>query len=84
MAGINLMYTNQAWLTRFTDKIPLINTEAPSNINFKMEGAYLLPGLNKGTNNQSYIDDFEQTTSKISLKEPAAWSFIFKTRKKPK
>jgi cell surface protein SprA len=46
-----------------------------------MEAAYLMPGLNKGTNNQSYIDDFEQTTSKISLKEPAAWSLASKPEK---
>ncbi|WP_438265281.1 cell surface protein SprA [Chryseobacterium gilvum] len=82
MAGINLMYNNQLpFLTRLTDKIPLINTEAPSNLNFKMEGAYLLPGINKGTNDQSYIDDFEQTSSKISLKEPAAWSLASKPEK---
>ncbi len=82
MAGINMMYNNQApYLTRFTDKLPLIKTEAPSNINFKMEAAYLLPGLNNATNNQSYIDDFEQTTSKISLKEPAAWSLASRPEK---
>lgn len=82
MAGINLMYNNQApYLTRLTNKIPMIKTEAPSNLNFKMEAAYLLPGLNKGTNNQSYIDDFEQTTSKISLKEPAAWSLASRPEK---
>ncbi|WP_276877467.1 cell surface protein SprA [Chryseobacterium joostei] len=82
MAGINLMYNNQApFLTRFTDKLPLVKTEAPSNISFKMEGAYLIPGLNKATNNQSYIDDFEQTTSKISLKEPAAWSLASRPEK---
>lgn len=82
MAGINLMYNNQVpFLTRLTDKLPLVKTEAPSNVNFKMEGAYLLPGLNKGTNDQSYIDDFEQTTSKISLKEPAAWSLASKPEK---
>ncbi|PTT35659.1 cell surface protein SprA [Chryseobacterium sp. HMWF028] len=82
MAGINLMYNNRApYLTRFANKLPMVKTEAPSNINFKMEGAYLIPGLNKGTNNQSYIDDFEQTTSKISLKEPAAWSLASKPEK---
>lgn len=82
MAGINLMYNNQLpFLTRLTNKIPMVKTEAPSNLNFKMEGAYLLPGLNKGTNDQSYIDDFEQTTSKISLKEPAAWSLASKPEK---
>lgn len=82
MAGINLMYNNQApYLTRLTNKLPMVKTEAPSNLNFKMEAAYLIPGLNKGTNNQSYIDDFEQTTSKISLKEPAAWSLASKPEK---
>ena len=82
MAGINLMYNNQLpFLTRLTDKIPFVNTEAPSNLNFKMEGAYLLPGLNKGINDQSYIDDFEQTTSKITLKEPTAWSLASKPEK---
>ena len=82
MGGLNVMYNNEApFLTRLTDKIPLINTEAPSNISFRAEGAYLLPGLNKGVNNQSYIDDFEQTTSKISLKEPAVWSLASKPEK---
>lgn len=82
MAGINLMYNNQApFLTRLTDKLPLVKTEAPSNINFRMEGAYLIPGLNKATNSQSYIDDFEQTTSKISLKEPGAWSLASRPEK---
>lgn len=82
MAGFNLMYNNQSqFLTRLTDKIPFINTEAPSNINFKVEGAYLIPGQNKGINDQSYIDDFEQSTSKISLKEPAMWSLASKPEK---
>ena len=45
MAGFNLMYNNQApFLTRLTDKIPFVNTEAPSNLNFKIEGAYLYLG----------------------------------------
>ncbi|KQT21770.1 cell surface protein SprA [Chryseobacterium sp. Leaf404] len=82
MAGVNMLYNNQLpFLTRLTDKIPGINTEAPSNLNFRMEGAYLIPGINKGTNDQSYVDDFEQTTSKISLKEPTAWSLASKPEK---
>jgi len=84
MAGFNLMYNNQLpFLTRLTDKIPLINTEAPSNVNFMAEAAYLIPGTNSGINDQSYIDDFEQTTSKISLKEPAMWSLASKPEKNP-
>lgn len=82
MVGFNLMYNNELpFLTRLADKILLINTEAPSNINFKAEAAYLIPGENKGINDQSYIDDFEQTTSKISLKEPGMWSLASKPEK---
>ncbi len=82
MAGMNILYNNQLpFLTRLTDKIPFVNTEAPSNINFRAEAAYLLPGQNSGINDQSYIDDFEQTSSKISLKEPNAWSLASKPEK---
>ena len=84
MAGFNVMYNNQLpFLTRLTDKIPLINTEAPSNLNFTAEAAYLIPGTNSGINDQSYIDDFEQSTSKISLKEPSMWSLASKPEKNP-
>jgi cell surface protein SprA len=79
MAGLNLLYNNELpFLTRLTNKIPFVKTEVPSNLNFKAEGAYLIPGQNKGTNDQSYIDDFEQTTSKISLMDPSAWSLSAK------
>ena len=84
MAGFNILYNNELpFLTRLTDKIPLINTESPSNLSFAAEGAYLIPGQNKGIGDQSYIDDFEQTTSKISLKEPAMWSLASKPEKNP-
>ena len=84
MAGFNILYNNELpFLTRLTDKIPFINTEAPSNLSFAAEGAYLIPGQNQGTGDQSYIDDFEQTTSKISLKEPALWSLASKPEKNP-
>ena len=82
MAGFNVMYNSESqFLTRLTDKIPFVNTEAPSQINFKVEGAYLIPGQNKGINDESYIDDFEQTSSKISIKEPAVWSLASKPEK---
>ncbi|AZB23005.1 cell surface protein SprA [Kaistella haifensis] len=84
MAGFNILYNNELpFLTRLTDKIPLVNTEAPSNLSFMAEGAYLIPGQNKGIGDQSYIDDFEQTTSKISLKEPAMWSLASKPEHNP-
>ncbi len=82
MAGMNVMFNREVpLLTRLTDKIPLINTEAPSNVNFKAEGAYLIPGQNKGINDQSYIDDFEQSSTKISIKDPSMWSLASKPEK---
>lgn len=84
MAGFNILYNNELpFLTRLTDKIPFVNTEAPSNLSFLAEGAYLIPGQNKGIGDQSYIDDFEQSTSKISLKEPGMWSLASKPEKNP-
>ncbi|MGV4529684.1 T9SS outer membrane translocon Sov/SprA [Ornithobacterium rhinotracheale] len=72
--GANVMYNNEAnILTRLTDKIPFVNTDAPSNISFTAEGAYLQPGVNQSTNNQSYIDDFENALSRINLDDVNAW-----------
>ncbi|MDL1914313.1 MAG: cell surface protein SprA [Bergeyella sp.] len=85
MLGLNLMYNKQSdFLTRLTNKIPFVKTEAESSINFKAEGAYLIPGQNKGINNQVYIDDFDQTTTKLSLKDPAMWHLASKPEKNPK
>lgn len=84
MLGLNVAYSNEApFLTRLTDKIPFINTETPSNINFRAEAAYLIPGQSKNANNQTYIDDFEQTSSKISLKDPAMWGLASKPEQNP-
>ncbi|MDO5655115.1 MAG: cell surface protein SprA [Flavobacteriaceae bacterium] len=72
--GANVMYNGQSdWLTRMTDKIPLIDTNVPSQISFTAEGAYLMPGVNNSTENQAYIDDFEDSQSKISLMEANIW-----------
>lgn len=79
MAGFNLMYNNEfPFLTRLTDKIPLVKTDAASRLNFRAEGAYLIPGQDKNAGNQSYIDDFEQSSTKISLKEPGLWGLASK------
>ncbi|MDO4763659.1 MAG: cell surface protein SprA [Flavobacteriaceae bacterium] len=79
MLGLNVAYNNDApFLTRWTNKIPFVKTEAPSNISFRAEAAYLIPGESKNAQNQSYIDDFEQTSSKISLKDPAMWGLASK------
>lgn len=84
MLGMNLIYNNQVpFLTRITNKIPLVKTDAPSNISFRAEAAYLIPGESKNAQNQSYIDDFEQTSSKISLKDPSMWGLASKPEQNP-
>ncbi len=72
--GANLRYNKEApYLTRLADGLPLVKTNAPSNISFNAEAAYLIPGLNNAVQNQSYIDDFEESATRISLKDPNAW-----------
>lgn len=79
MVGFNMLYNRELpFLTRLTDKIPFINTEAPSNLNFRMETAYLIPGQSNDIDNQVYIDDFDQSSSKISIKDPASWGLASK------
>jgi cell surface protein SprA len=78
--GMDVNYSTESrWLTRLVDRLPLINTKAPSYINFSGEVARLIPGnpnaLNfagskKGT---SYLDDFESSQSVIDLKSALAW-----------
>ncbi|MFT4759218.1 MAG: cell surface protein SprA [Paraglaciecola sp.] len=83
MYGLDLTYSNEApWLTKLVDKIPLIDTKAPSSINFTAEAAYLKPGHSKAINEKAdtlntdedggviYIDDFEGTTSNLDLRTP--------------
>lgn len=74
--GVNTQYNDDSeWLTRMTNKIPGIKTDQTSSINFQAEGAYLLPGVNKTTSGYSYIDDFEEAQSRISLLDVASWKF---------
>ncbi|MEG0695652.1 MAG: cell surface protein SprA, partial [Algoriella sp.] len=39
------------------------------------EAAYLMPGINKVTSGYSYIDDFEEAQSRISLLDIGSWKF---------
>ncbi len=73
--GANIRY-NQAspYLTRLADGLPLVKTDALSNINFQAEGAYLIPGINNAVQNQSYIDDFDESATRLSLKDPNSWT----------
>jgi len=76
--GLDMNFSNEApWLTKLVDKIPGLNTNAPSNITFDAEMAALKPShsraidANKKDNEGVvYLDDFEGTTSNFDLRSP--------------
>lgn len=67
--------TESQFLTKMIDKLPFINTKAPSTIDFEAEFARLYPGTSKviGKNGAAYIDDFEGTQTTIDLKARQTW-----------
>jgi cell surface protein SprA len=80
--GLDMNYSHEApWLTKLVDKIPLISTNAKSNVTFEAEVAALKPShsraINKGKGDNEgvvYLDDFEGTTSNFDLRTPTtAW-----------
>lgn len=78
------------WLTQAIDKVPLLQTKTPSNIQFSGEFAQLRPGVAQTNavqeaidNNELYrdeenglvfIDDFEGAEYTISLTNPTRWN----------
>ena len=82
--GLDLNFSRESpWLTKVVDKIPLINTTAPSNVTFEAEVAALSPShsraIDKGNGDKEgvvYLDDFEGTTSNFDLRTPTtAWAY---------
>ncbi len=76
--GFNGNYSTEVpFLTRLANKLPNIDTDAPSNFSVRGEFAYLAPGAPKGTNFNgeatSYIDDFEGSQNSIDLRAPQSW-----------
>ncbi|WP_028283397.1 T9SS outer membrane translocon Sov/SprA [Olleya marilimosa] len=77
--GFNANYSSELpFLSRLVNKLPNIDTDAPSNISVRGDFAYLLPGAPKGTDFNgeatAYIDDFEGTQNGIDLKSAQSWS----------
>jgi len=77
--GFNGNYSTEVpFLTRLANKLPNIDTDAPSNFSMRGEFAYLLPGSPNGTDFNgeatSYIDDFEGTQNGIDLKSVLPWT----------
>lgn len=73
--GLNLNWKHESqWLTNMLDKLPFLHLTQPSQISFTGEFAQLIAGKARGVqDNASYIDDFENTTDKISVLDPYNW-----------
>ena len=76
IVGFNINWKRESqWLTNMLDKLPFLHLTQPSQISFTGEFAKLFAGQAHGTqDNASYIDDFENTTDKISVLDPTSWS----------
>ncbi len=75
--GLNTSYkTESQLLTKIIDKLPLLETKAPSAISFFGEFAHLIPGHSRAISQagNSYIDDFEASEIPLDLKSFNAWS----------
>ncbi|MCD6091882.1 MAG: cell surface protein SprA, partial [Bacteroidales bacterium] len=75
--GFDVSYQQESrWITKMVDKLPFIETDAPSMITFNGEFAHFLPGHSRaiGASGTSYIDDFEGTKSTIDLKMVSRWA----------
>lgn len=73
--GLNINWKKESqWLTNMLDKLPGLHLTAPSHISFTGEFAQLIAGQASGTqDNASYLDDFENTKSAISVITPVSW-----------
>jgi len=77
--GFNTNYSTEVpFFTRLVNKLPNLDTNVPSNLSFRGEFAYLMPGASKtdqfNGEATSYIDDFEGSQSTIDLRTPQSWS----------
>lgn len=77
--GFDVNFTRKVpFVTRLIDKLPGINTKAPSTFTFNGEVAGLIPGANtiidpNGEGGVSYIDDFEGAETPIDIRNPFLW-----------
>ena len=78
MLGFTIDYSTEVpFFTKLANKLPFVDTDAPSNLSVKADMAYLLPGTPSGIDvagsATSYIDDFEASQVPISLLSPLQW-----------
>ncbi len=76
--GFNTAYSSEMpFLTNLVNKLPYVDTEAPSNLSVRADVAFLRPGVSRGIKlggeATSYIDDFEGAQIPISLGIDTQW-----------
>ena len=79
MLGANIEFSKETpFLTRMVNKLPFINTEAPSSISIGAEFAYLKPGspsnIDIDGGATSFIDDFEDAQTERSILDVKDWA----------
>jgi cell surface protein SprA len=77
--GLNTVFSTEVpFFTRLVNKLPNVDTDAPSNLSFRGEIAYLKPGASKADqfNGEAttYVDDFEGSQTTIDMKGASSWS----------
>jgi len=74
--GLNGSYSTESQLiTTIVDKLPFLETKAPSTLTVVGEFAHLIPGHSKAIEKEgnAYIDDFEGSETSIDLKQFSSW-----------
>ena len=79
MIGTNTNFsTERPFLTRFVNKLPNIETTAPSRISFRGEVATFIAGDPRNTQLEGetnvYLDDFEGAQTNVDVKAFFAWN----------
>ena len=85
--GLNVNYATEVpFLTRLVNKLPNIDTDAPSNFSLRGEMAFLKPDAPKADQFRGeatvYVDDFEGSQTTIDMRSAQSWS-LASTPKKP-
>ena len=77
--GLNGNFSTEVpFLTRLANKLPNIDTDAPSNISLRAEAAFLSPNSPKNADfngeTTTYLDDFEGAQALIDIRSFLGWS----------
>ena len=78
MLGANIDFSSEVpYFTKLANKLPFVDTDVPSNLSFRTDMAYLIPGTPSGIDvtgaATSYIDDFEASQIPISILSSLDW-----------